>query len=385
MDHTVIVDGVRSPFGKRGGTLSALHPAQLLSQVQKGLLERLELDPASVEELIGGCVTQAGEQSNNITRTAWLHAGLPYQVPGTTVDCACGSSLQSTHLIAGLISSGAISAGMASGVESMSRISLGSAGGNLGSPYPDDWAIDLPDQFTAAERIAKLRGLSRQDLDMFGVKSQQRAAEAWDAGAFDKTVLPIQAPQLEENGTIGEAIQVKRDQGLRESTSESLAKLNPIAEGGLHTAATSSQISDGASAVVLMSESRAKELGLKPRARIIGTAMAGSDPYYHLDGPIDATKLVLRKTGRSIKDIDYVEINEAFASIVLSWQQETGFDMDRVNVFGGAIALGHPVGASGIRLLLQAIDVLEQRDAQTALVTMCAGGALAPATIIERM
>lgn len=385
MDHTVIVDGVRSPFGKRGGVLSGLHPAQLLGQVQKGLLDRLDLDPLVVEELVGGCVTQAGEQSNNITRTAWLGAGLPHQVPGTTVDCACGSSLQSAHFVSGLVASGAISAGMASGVESMSRISLGAAGGETGNPYPADWTIDLPDQFTAAERIAQNRGLTRADLDELGALSQQRAIAAWEAGAFDRTVLPVSAPQYTADGTLGDTAVIDRDQGLRPTTTESLAGLNAVADGGLHTAGTSSQISDGASAVLLMSESRAKELGLTPRGRIVGTAMAGAEPYYHLDGPVDATALVLEKTGRSMSDVDYVEINEAFASVVLSWQRVTGFDMDRVNVFGGAIALGHPVGASGIRLLLQALDTLEQKDGQTALVTMCAGGALAPATIIERI
>lgn len=384
MNNAVIVDGVRSPFGKRNGALAGLHPAQLLGQVQQGLVNRLGVEPALTEQVIGGCVTQAGEQSNNITRNAWFSQGLPAEVPSTTVDCACGSSLQSVHLVNALINSGAIDTGMATGVESMSRVFLGDAGGS-GSPYPPNWDLDLPDQFVAAERIAQNRGLTRRDLDELGVLSQSRAIESWKNGDFDRTVIPVVAPEVMEDGSLGRETCITQDQGLRESTVDTLGNLNVLIEGGVHTAATSSQVSDGASAVMLMSEDRAKELGLKPRARIVASVMVGSDPYYHLDGPIGATEQVLKKSGMSLSDIDYVEINEAFASVVLSWQQQTGFDMDRTNVFGGAMALGHPVGASGIRLLMQAIDVLEKKDANTALITMCAGGALAPATIIERL
>ena len=386
MTLAVIVDGIRSPYGKRFGDLAGLHPARLLGQVQSGLLDRTGFDAGGIEQVIGGCVTQAGEQSNNITRTAWLDQGLPYQAAATTVDCACGSSLQSVHLIDALVRAGGISAGMACGVESMSRVFLGAAGGESGNPYPAGFDVDLPDQFRAAERIAARRGISRTDLDAFGAASQSKAITAWDDGVFDGQVMAVEAPVIDAEGKpTGEVRTVSRDQGLRASTPEVLAGLNPVLEGGVHTAATSSQVSDGASAALIMSEEEAQRRGLRPRARIHTSAMVGAEPYYHLDGPVDATEAVLAKSGMSLGDIDVVEINEAFGSVVLSWAAATGFDMDRVNPHGGAIALGHPVGSSGIRLLIQAIDDLERLDASTALVTMCAGGALAPATIIERL
>lgn len=385
MNNAVIVDALRSPYGKRFGDLAALHPATLLGQVQKGLLNRLNLDPTVVEQVIGGSVTQAGEQSNNVVRNAWLGRGLPAQTAATTIDCACGSSLQSVHLINALINAGAIEVGMASGVESMSRVFLGAAGGELGSPYPAGWEVDLPDQFTAAERIAKRRGITREQVDEFGALSQTRAIAAWQAGVFDEQVLPIAAPVFDEVGNLVGEKQVRTDQGLRPSTKESLATLQPVLADGIHTAGNSSQISDGATSAILMSEDRARALGYTPRARIRSSVMVGSDTHYHLDGPIDATRRVLEVAGMSMSDIDLVEINEAFASVVLSWQQVTGFDPDRVNVHGGAIAVGHPVGSTGVRLLLQAIDALERTDGTTALVTLCAGGALAPATVVERI
>lgn len=385
MTNAVIVDAVRSPYGKRFGELAGLHPATLLGRVQKGLLDRLDLDPAAVEQVIGGCVTQAGEQSNNVIRTAWLGMGLPAQTAVTTIDCACGSSLQSVHLVNALITAGAIEVGMASGVESMSRVFLGDAGGDKGSPVPSDWQVDLPDQFTAAERIAQRRGITREQVDELGVLSQTRAIAAWQAGVFDEQVLPINAPVFDDDGNrVGEK-EVRTDQGLRPSTKESLAKLQPVLVDGIHTAGNSSQISDGATSAVLMSEVRARALGYTPRARIRSSVMVGTDTHYHLDGPVDATRRVLEVSGMSMSDIDLVEINEAFASVVLSWQQVTGFDIDRVNIHGGAIAMGHPVGSTGVRLLLQAIDALERTDGTIALVTLCAGGALAPATIIERI
>lgn len=386
MAAAVIVDGIRSPYGKRFGDLAGAHPARLLGQVQAGLLERTGIDPTAIEQVIGGCVTQAGEQSNNITRTSWLDRGLPYQTAATTVDCACGSSLQAVHMINALIAAGAVSAGIACGVESMSRVFLGAAGGDSGNPYPDGFDVDLPDQFLAAERIAQRRGISRADIDAFAADSQKKAIRAWDSGVFDDQVVPVEAPVLDSAGKpTGQMRTVTRDQGLRPTTPETLAGLNPVVEGGIHTAGTSSQISDGASGALIMSEDEAQRHGLKPRARIHTSVMVGAEPYFHLDGPVDATTAVLQKSGMSLSDIDVVEINEAFASVVLSWASVTGFDMERVNPHGGAIALGHPVGSSGIRLLVQAIDDLERLDGSTALVTMCAGGALAPATIIERI
>jgi acetyl-CoA C-acetyltransferase len=383
----VIVDAVRTPIGKRNGSLSGMHAAEILGAAQRGLVERSGIDPALVEQVAGGCVTQAAEQSNNVTRTSWLHAGLPQQAGCLTLDAQCGSAQQAVHLIAGLIAADAIEVGMACGVEAMSRVSLGtaaSAGGT--SPRPPTWSIDMPNQFEAAERIARRRALSRADLDAFGLRSQRNAASAWAAGHFDREVLPVKAAVLgSDQQPTGETATVERDQGLRETTPEGLAALKPVLDGGLHTAGTSSQISDGAAALLLADRQRAASLGLRPRARIVAQCLIGDDPYYHLDGPIAATERVLRRSGMSLGDIDVFEINEAFAAVVLSWMSVHGADPDLVNVNGGAIALGHPVGSTGSRLLTTALHELERRDATTALVSMCAGGAMATATIIERV
>jgi acetyl-CoA C-acetyltransferase len=383
----VIVSAARTPVGRRGGVLAGLHPAQILGGAQRAVLDRAGLPPEAVEQVAGGCVTQAGEQSNNVTRTAWLHAGLPYQAGCFTLDAQCGSGQQATHLIAGLIAAGAIDAGVACGVEAMSRVPLGTAArAGTGTPRPDGWDIDMPNQFVAAERIARRRGLSRADLDQFGLRSQVSAQQAWAQGRFDREVVPVKAPALDQAGQpTGELTTVDRDQGLRETSLAALTALRPVVEGGLHTAGTSSQISDGAAAVLLLDQDRARELGLTPRARIVAQALVGDEPYYHLDGPIAATQRVLDRSGMSLGDIDLFEINEAFASVVLSWLSVTGADPDLVNVNGGAIALGHPVGSTGARLLTTALHELERRDASTALVSMCAGGAMATATIIERL
>ncbi|MBE3002379.1 steroid 3-ketoacyl-CoA thiolase [Nocardiopsis sp. HNM0947] len=376
MSEAVIVDAVRTPVGKRRGALSGIHAADLLGRTQKGLLERSGLDPGEVGQAVGGCVTQAGEQSNNVTRQAWLHAGLPHRTACTTIDCACGSAQQAVHLVAGLIASGAAHTGIGCGVESMSRVFLGQAvTPETGDPRPDDWTLDLPDQFTAAERIARRRGITRADTDAFGLRSQQRAAHAWDEGRFDPQILPVHT----EHTTL------TRDEGLRATSADALAALDPVLPDGVHTAGTTSQISDGAAAVLLMSAERARALGLRPRARIRASTMVGSEPYYHLDGPVDATTDVLDKAGMTLDDIDLVEVNEAFASVVLSWARAHGADLDRVNVNGGAIALGHAVGSTGARLITQALHELERSDTTTALVTMCAGGAHATATVVERM
>ncbi|MEU6747235.1 steroid 3-ketoacyl-CoA thiolase [Spirillospora sp. NPDC046719] len=386
MAEAVIVDAVRTPVGKRYGALSGLHPAQLLGLTQKGLLEHAGVDPAAIGQVVGGCVTQVGEQSNNVTRNAWLYAGLPYQTACTTIDCACGSSQQAVHLIAGLIASGAIDAGIGCGVEAMSRVFLGQAlAPGTGSPAPDGWEIDYPDQFTAAERIAEKRGITRADADALGVASQAKARRAWDEDRFAGQIVEIEAPVMTREGPTGETAVVSRDQGLRDTTAEALAGLKPVVPGGVHTAGNSSQISDGAAAVLLMSAEKAAALGLRPRARIVASGMVGSDPYYHLDGPVEATSHVLDRAGMALSDIDLVEINEAFASVVLSWASVHEPDMDRVNVNGGAIALGHAVGSTGARLITQAVNELERADKSTALVTMCAGGAHSTATIIERI
>ncbi len=387
MGVPVIVEAARTPIGKRNGWLSGLHAEELLGITQRGLLEKAGLDPALVEQAIGGCVTQAGAQAGNITRKAWLSAGLPEATGATTIDAQCGSAQQANHLIAGLIASDAIDIGVACGVETMSVVPLGAnVGTNAGPYHADSWDVDMPNQFEAAERIAKRRGITRADVDALGERSQRNARKAWDEGRFDREVLSLKAPERTKEGELtGNILDVSRDQGLRDTTLESLSALKPVLEGGIHTAGTSSQISDGAAAVLIMDESRARELGLTPRARIKAQALVGAEPSFHLDGPVQATERVLAKSGMSLSDIDIVEINEAFASVVLSWAQVHGADLDKVNVNGGAIALGHPVGSTGSRLITTALHELERRNGQTALVTMCAGGAMATGTIIERI
>ncbi len=387
MATAVIVEAVRTPIGKRGGVLAGLHAAEILGAAQLALLDRAGLEPSAVEQVAGGCVTQAGEQSSNITRTAWLHAGLPYATGCQTLDAQCGSAQQAAHLVAGLIAAGAIEAGIACGVEAMSRVPLGSnLGTGVGTPRPDSWDIGMPNQYLAAERIAQRRGLSRDEIDRFGLRSQTLAQAAWARGRFDRETVPVKAPVLDaERRPTGETRTVDRDQGLRETSLEALAGLRPVLEGGLHTAGTSSQISDGAAAVLLLEAGRAQALGLRPRARIVAQCLIGAEPYYHLDGPVAATERVLGRSGMTIGDIDLFEVNEAFASVVLSWMSVHRADPERVNVNGGAIALGHPVGSTGARLITTALHELERRDAATALITMCAGGAMSTATILERL
>jgi acetyl-CoA C-acetyltransferase len=372
----VIVEAVRTPIGRRGGTLAGLHAAEILGAAQSALLERAGIEGAAVEQVAGGCVTQAGEQSNNITRTAWLHAGLPYQAGCLTLDAQCGSAQHAVHLIAGLIAADAISVGVGCGVEAMSRVPLRSnVGTGVGSPRPDTWDIDLPNQFVAAERIARRRGLPRAEIDAFGLRSQALARAAWAEGRFDREITPVKAA----------GGMVDRDEGLRETSLDALARLKPVLDDGVHTAGTSSQISDGAAAVLVADADRARSLGLRPRARIVAQCLIGAEPYFHLDGPIAATERVLAASGMTLADIDLFEVNEAFAAVALSWLRVLAADEERVNVNGGAIALGHPVGATGARLITTALHELERRDASTALITMCAGGAMATATIIERV
>src|SRR5438552_3612329 len=376
MAEPVIVEAVRTPIGKRNGWLSGLHPTELLAAAQIEVVKRAGVEPGAVEQIVGGCVTQAGEQGANVTRNAWLSAGYPYEVAATTVDCQCGSSQQANHMVAGLIAAGAIDVGIACGVEAMSRVPLGANVLNgPGSPRIESFPYDSPDQFTAAERIAQRRGITRDDVDRFALWSQEKAARAWQEGRFEREVLPLEAG--------GEV--VRRDQGPRETTLDGLANLKAVLPDGIHTAGNSSQISDGAAAVLWMSAERAQQLGVKPRARVVAQALVGSDPYYLLDGPPEATARVLGKAGMTKDDVDIFEVNEAFASVALSWARVIEPDMEKVNVNGGAIALGHPVAATGSRLITTALHELERTDRSTALISMCCGGALATGTIIERI
>ncbi len=386
MAQPVIVEAVRTPIGKRNGWLSGLHAAELLGAAQVELVKRAGIEPAEVEQIVGGCVTQAGEQASNVTRTAWLNQGLPYEVAATTVDCQCGSAQQANHFVANLIAAGAIEVGIACGVEAMSRVGLGmNVINGPGTSRPEGFPWDMPDQFGAAERIAQKYGISRQDVDDLGLASQRKAAQAWAEGRFDREVAPIEAPVIGPDGPTAQRQVVGRDQGLRDTTAEGLAALRPVLPDGIHTAGNSSQISDGAAAVLWMSEDRARAAGLRPRARIVAQVLVGSDPYYHLDGPIAATAKVLEKAGMTTDDIDIFEVNEAFASVVCSWQKVHEIPWEKVNVNGGAIALGHPVGSTGSRLVTTALHELERRDARFALVSMCCGGALATGTILERL
>ena len=387
MHEVVIVEAVRSPIGRRKGGLAGLHPADLLGLVQRAAIERSRIDPRAVGQVIGGCVSQVGEQSFNIARTAWLSQGLPMEVPSTTIDSQCGSSQQATTLAAGLVGAGLEDVVLACGVEMMTRVPLGSnmqGGRPLPPSYREHYAF--ASQFQGAEMIAKEYGITREDTDHFGLRSQTLAAAAWREGRFTREIVPIEAPVLDESGNpTGERKTVARDEGLRETSLEKLAALKPVEPGGVHTAGTSSQVSDGASAVLVTTAERAKALGLRPRARIVTTTLVGVDPVTMLKGPIPSSRKVLAQTGLSIDAIDVFEVNEAFASVVLAWEKELRPNPERVNPNGGAIALGHPTGSTGARLITTALHELERTGGRYALVAMCCGGGLGPATILERL
>jgi acetyl-CoA C-acetyltransferase len=387
MRDVVIVEAVRSPIGKRKGGLAGLHPADLLGALQRAALERSGVDPAAVGQVIGGCVSQVGEQSFNIARVAWLSQGLPMEVAATTVDSQCGSSQQATSLAAGLIGAGIEDLVLACGVEMMTRVPLG-ANMRGGSPLPPSYAkhYEPTTQFRGAQMIAEEYGITREDTDRFGLRSQTLAKQAWAEGRFTREILPLDAPALDEAGNpTGETRHVARDEGLRDTSLEKLAALNPVEPGSVHTAGTSSQVSDGASAVLLASPERAKALGLKVRARIVATTLVGVDPVTMLKGPIPASRKVLKQTGLGIHDMAVSEVNEAFASVVLAWMKELEPNPERVNPNGGAIALGHPTGSTGARLITTALHELERTGGRYGLITMCCGGGLGTGTIIERV
>jgi acetyl-CoA acyltransferase len=386
MGDVVIIDAVRTPLGRgnqKNGDLRHVHPLKLAAHVLREVVGRAGVDPAMVEDVVMGCVSQTGEQSINVARQAVLLAGFPVEVAATTVDRQCGSSQQAVHFAANLIQAGACDVTIAAGVESMSRVPMGSTVlQGPGTPFPPELLelYDLVNQGLAGEMIAAQWGITREQADAFASCSQRRAAAAQAAGHFDREIAPIVV------GENGESQVVSQDQGIRPGTTvETLAQLQPSfrPDGILH-AGNSSQITDGAAAVLLMSRQRATELGLTPRATIRAQAAVGVDPVTMLTGPIPATKRVLDRSGLTIDDIDLFEINEAFAPVVLAWEKEHHPDMERVNVNGGAIALGHPLGASGARLMITLLHELERRNARIGLETMCCGGGLGTATIIDR-
>jgi acetyl-CoA C-acetyltransferase len=375
--EAVLINAVRTPIGKRGGGLSAHHPTVVLGHVQRAVLERAGVEPAAVGEVIGGCVTQVGEQSFNTTRMAWLQAGLPIGIGASTVDCICGASQQANHLISDMIVAGAIDAGIACGVEMMSRVEIGANTSGPGRPMSPDFPYQLPSQFVGAERIAAKYGIGRADADDYAAGSQARAAAATADGRLGAEIVPLE--------TLGPITMLQADEGIRPTSVERLRALRPVLADGIHTAGNTSQISDGAAAALWMEAGAARARGLRPRARIRRHVLVGSDPYFHVEGPIDATRALLARAGMTIADIDLFEINEAFASVVLAWQRTFDIEPERLNVNGGAIALGHPMGATGTRLLATSVAELERRDKEVALVAMCCGGAVATGTIIERI
>ena len=387
MTDAVIVDAIRTPGGRRNGKLKDWHPVDLAAHVLKALQERNDLDPVLVDDVVMGCVMQVGQQSLNIGRNAVLAAGWPESVPATTVDRQCGSSQQALHFAAQGVIAGAYDIVVAAGVEVMTRTPMGSSVvKELGFPFPksmfDRYAeTGLPPQGIGAEMIADEYGFTREDLDAFGAESQRRAAQATNEGRFDNEIVPV---PIEIDG---KSEMLTRDEGIREGTTvEVLAKLKPaFKEDGKITAGNSSQITDGASAVLVMSAEKAESLGLRPRARFHSFAVAGTDPVTMLKGPIPATTKIMQRSGMSVDDIDLFEVNEAFASVVLAWQKEHGTDLAKTNVNGGAIALGHPLGSSGTKLMATLLNELERTGGRYGLQTMCEGGGLANATIIERI
>ncbi len=391
MREVVIVEAVRSPIGRRNGQLANMHSLDLLGAVQRGVVDRSGVDPMEIGQVIGGCVGQVGMQTGNVTRNAWLAAGLPLEVAATTIDTQCGSSQQAAGLATALIAGGVVDAAVACGVELMSRVPMGSSvpkepnvGKSINKSY---WKyFEATSQFEGAERIADKWGITREDADVFGKLSQDRAAAAWAEGRFDTQIVPIMAPLMGEDGKQSGEELVTRDGGVRDTTLEGLAKLKAVArENGVHTAGTSSQVSDGAGAVLMMTAEKAAALGLTPKARIVDTCLVGCDPVLMLEGPIHATRRLMERTGLTLEQMDVVEINEAFASVVLSWERELGADLSKANPNGGAIALGHPLGGTGAILLTKALHELQRTGGRYGLITMCCGGGIGTGTIIERI
>jgi acetyl-CoA acyltransferase len=370
-------------MGRRAGVLSGIHPNNLGALVLNEVVRRAGIESKMVEDVVFGCVDQVGEQGANVARNVLLTADFPYETPATTVDRQCGSSQQAIHFAANLVQAGTCDITIGGGVESMSRVPLGATiMQGPGAPFQPELLAkyELTPQGISAEEIAKKWGIGRQEADEFALASQEKAKRARDEGRFDREILPVDV-KLE-----GLPATIKTDEGIRDTSLEKLATLQPsFREDGIHHAGNSSQITDGAAAVLLMAAEKAKELGLRARARIVGQAVVGSDPVLMLTGPITATPKVLKKAGLDLKDIDLIEINEAFASVVLAWKREVGPDMSKVNVNGGAIALGHPLGATGARLMTTLLHELERTGGRYGMQLMCCGGGLGTATIIERL
>jgi acetyl-CoA C-acetyltransferase len=394
MQDVVIVGAGRSPIGKKNGALSAAHPTELLAQVIMEVLRRAGVEPASIGQVVGGCINKVGAQAMNVTRTAWLTAGGPVEVPCSTVDSQCGSSQYAVNLAASLVASGTEDVVLACGVENMSLLPIGSdavagAQAGFGKPITRKYRerFEFTSQFEGAERIATKYGITREDADRFGLESQLRAARAVTEGRFESQLVPVEVPVPSTDGKPrnSEMRTVSRDEVPRNTSMEALAGLKPVARpDGIHTAGSSSQVADGAAAMLLMNGAKARELGCQPRARVMDTCLVGCDPVLMLEGPIPATRKLLNRNGLRMSDIQVFEINEAFASVVLSWARTLEPDMERVNPNGGAIALGHPLGATGCGLVTKALNELERSNSRTALVTMCCGGGLGTGTLIER-
>jgi acetyl-CoA C-acetyltransferase len=394
MRETVIVEAGRSPIGKRGGSLAWVHPSDTLGPVQMEVLRRASIGPEQVEHVVGGCINKVGAQAMNIVRTAWLSHGGPEEIPCTTVDSQCGSSQYALQVAHSLVASGQHDIVLACGVENMSRIPIGGdaiAGtkAGMGKPISRSYYdhFEFINQFEGAERIAEKYGITRADTDRFGLESQLKAKQAIAEGRFEEQIIPLEVDAFDENGErTGEKITVTRDEIPRDTSLEALAKLKPVArENGIHTAGTSSQIADGASAVLVMSAEAAERHGVRPLARIVQSVLVGCDPVLMLEGPIPVTEKVLADNGLSIDEIDVFEINEAFASIVLAWQRACEPPPERVNPNGGAIALGHPLGATGCFLTTKAVHELHRSHGRYALISMCCGGGLGTGTLIERV
>ncbi len=389
MAEVLILDAVRTAIGRRNGTLSRMHANDVLGTAQRAIIERTGIDPTQVDQVIGGCVQQVGAQSANVVRNAWLAMDLPQIVPAATVNSQCGSSQEANMVAHALVGSGLAGVAISCGVEMMSSIPFGAMGANgaFGMPREGTYAdvYEATSQFDGAERIAAKWGITREMADQLGVESQRRAAVAWAEDRFAGQIAPLTVPQFDENGKANGTITFERDECPRATTAEGLAGLRTNAPGGVHTAGTSSQICDGAGALLLATPQRAAALGLKPRGRIVDSVLVGCDPELMLEGPIPATRQLCERTGLTVADIDVFEINEAFASVVLAWQIETGADMTKVNPNGGAIAVGHPLGGSGVILLTRALYELERTGGRYALISMCCGGGLGTGTIIERL